>query len=72
MTTQCPHHVHGYHLNLEGIPVLVDDIHKTGVLEEQTEPHPILSDSSLFVGFHRTGCRELKDVLTSVGLMVFK
>jgi len=38
----------GYHLNPEGIPVLVDAIHKTGVLEEQTEPH--LSDSSM-LGF---------------------
>jgi len=43
-------YVDGYHLNLEGIPVLVDAIHKTGVLEEQTEPHLILSDSGL-LGF---------------------
>ena len=57
----------GYRLNPEGIPVLVDAIHKTGVLEEQTEPHLILSDSSCW-----TGCRKLKDVLTSVGLLVLK
>ena len=43
-------YVDGYHLDPEGIPVLVDAIHKTGVLEEQTEPHLILSDSGL-LGF---------------------
>ena len=40
----------GYHSNPEGIPVLVDAIHNTGVLEEQTEPDLILSDSSM-LGF---------------------
>jgi len=37
-------------LNPEGIPVLVDAIHSTGLLEEQTEPNLILSDSSM-LGF---------------------
>ena len=39
--------VDGYHLTPDGIPVLVDAIHKAGALQEQTGPHLVLFDSKV-------------------------
>ncbi len=57
--------VDGYHLTPDGIPVLVDAIHKAGALQEQTGPHLVLSDSSL-LGFFA------QDVRNSTPLMIIR
>ena len=52
----------GYHLTPDGIPVLVNAIHKAGAVQEQTGPHLVLSDSSL-LGFTAQDARNSRTLM---------